>query len=146
MALPGTHSIVKPIIQTPFYIDFNWWSQSEHNWKVILTSYLSPEHQQALAEMGQDETFDLIDPKTAEVRQVEALQYLLMTHYANRSEFITESSSLVESIFRLLLANGNRPMTPEEMTEKLGRSPQLILQILAGKQIYRGLRPYVPHP
>lgn len=108
-------------------------------------SYLSPEHQQVLAEMGKDETFDVIDPKTAEVRQVEALQYILMTHYANRVEFITECSSLVESLFRLLLANGNRPMTPEEMAGKLGRSPQLILQILAGKQIYRGLRPYVPH-
>lgn len=145
MSLPGTYSIVKPTLQTPFYIDFNWWRQSEHNWKVILISYLSAEHQQTLAGMGQDETFDVIDPKTAEVKQVEALQYLIMTHYANRAEFITESSSLVESIFRLLLANGNHPMNPEEMAVKLGRSPQLILKILAGKQIFRGLRPYIPH-
>jgi len=145
VSLPVTPSIVKPTLQTPFYIDFDWWGKSERNWKVILISYLSPEHQQALAEMGELESFDVIDPKTAEVRQVDALQYLLMTHYAKRPEFLTESSSLVEEIFRLLLANGNTPMSPLEMAEKINRPPQLILQILSGRQFYRGVRPYVRH-
>lgn len=133
-------SIVKPTLQTPFHIDFDWWSQNERNWRIHLMTYLSEEHRQSFSG-SEGETFDIVDPQTGEVKQVDGLQHLLMSTYAKRPGFVTESTSLVESIFRLLLANGNRALTPVEIGEKLGRPPEPILRVLSGKQVYRGLRP-----
>lgn len=138
-------SLVRPTLQTPYHIDFNWWQQNERSWRIHLLGYLSPEHQQAFrGENAEQQTFDVIDPETAEVRQVDGLQYLLMTHYAQRPGFITEVSSLVECIFRLFLATGNVPLTPTEMAERLNRPAETILRTLSGGQIYRGIRPFVP--
>ena len=134
-------SIAKPTLQTPYHIDFNWWSQSENNWRILLMGYLSEEHQQAFKESSGEDLFDVVDPETAEVSRVDGLQYLLMAHYAQQEGFITANTPVVESIFRLLLANGNRPMTPAEIGEKLNRPPETILMVLSGIRVYRGLRP-----
>ncbi|GAB4522226.1 MAG: hypothetical protein Fur0018_03700 [Anaerolineales bacterium] len=141
MAADKPFSLVKPTLDTPYHIDFDWWSKSEHNWRVHLRNYLSPEHQKIL-ENNSDETFDAIDPETAEVSPLDALQYLLMVHYARQDTFLNESSSLVETIFRLFLSNGNKPLSSREIGERLHRSPETILRTLSGFQVYRGLRPY----
>jgi hypothetical protein len=135
-------SLVKPTINTPYHIDFDWWSQNERNWRVHLFEYLSEEHRAALSQSGPEEYFDVIDSQTAEVRQVDAIQHLLITHYSKNDRFLHESSSLVESIFRLFLANGNAPLTAAEIAEKLNRAPVMILKVLSGAQVYRGLRPF----
>lgn len=135
-------SLVKPTIYTPYHIDFDWWGQNERNWRVHLMEYLSDEHRTSISQSGSEENFDVIDAETAEVRQVDAIQHLLITHYANNDRFLTESSSLVESIFRIFLANGNAPLTAAEIAEKLHRSPEMILKVLSGARVYRGLRPY----
>ncbi|MEI7988148.1 MAG: hypothetical protein WCI88_03845 [Chloroflexota bacterium] len=136
------YSIIKPTLKTPYHIDFEWWKQNERNWQIILLGYLSPEHRQVLQEMSQEQKFDIIDPQTAEVRQVDALQHLLMTDYSKREDFISETTSLVEAIFRLFLVNGNHPMSSEEISGKLDRPAPLILQMLSGKRVHQGLRPY----
>lgn len=133
--------LVKPTLQTPFHIDFEWWKQNDRSWRVYLKSYLSEELQESLRTAGEDQLIDIIDPDTAEVHQVEALQHLLITHYANRDDFITESTTIAESIFRLLLANGNAPLTAVELGEKLGRDPKMVLQMLSGPRVYKGIRP-----
>jgi hypothetical protein len=135
-------SLVKPTIQTPYHIDFDWWSQNERNWRVHLLEYLSEEHRIVLGQTGPVEYIDVIDSETAEVRQVDAIQHLLIAHYANNDRFLTESSSLVESIFRLFLANGNAPLTAADIAERLHRSPEMILKVLSGARVYRGLRPF----
>lgn len=134
-------SLAKPTLQTPFHIDFNWWSQIDNDWRVYLRSYLCPEHQQAFNNFQGEVSVDWVDPETAEVQQVDGLQNILITHCAKEPGFITEHTTLVDSIFRLFLANGNDPMTPAEMGERLGRPPALILKLLSGGQVYRGLRP-----
>jgi hypothetical protein len=50
---------------------------------------------------------------------------------------------LVDAIFRIFLASGNTPMTPIELAQQLGRPPDIILRVLTGEQIYRGLRPTI---
>lgn len=135
-------SLVKPTVNTPFHIDYEWWSQNERNWRVHLLEYLSEEHREALRTSGTDEEFDIVDPQTAEVRRVDAVQYLLITHYAREESFVTESSSLVETIFRLFLANGNAPLTAVDIGERLQRPPQTILRVLSGGRVYRGVRPF----
>ncbi len=134
-------SLVRPTVNTPFHIDYDWWRQNERNWRVHLMEYISDEHRETLRKSGLEEQFDLIDPNTAEVHQVDAIQYLLLTHYAQRDNFVTESSSLVETIFRLFLANGNTPLTAAEIGERLHRPAETILRVLSGARIYRGVRP-----
>jgi hypothetical protein len=50
----------------------------------------------------------------------------------------------VEAVFRLLLVNGNQPMSAAELAKKLGKSADTILRTLGGQHVYRGIRPLVP--
>lgn len=134
-------SLVKPTLQTKFHIDFDWWSQNDQDWRVYLHSFLCPKHQEAFPDLSEGELVDWVDPETAEVQQVDGLQHILITHCAREDDFIDERTTLVDGVFRLLLANGNTAMTPVELADQLGRSPDTILQTLSGRQVYKGLRP-----
>lgn len=138
------YSLVKPSIQTPYHIDFSWWQQNGQDWHVFLRSYLSPEDQALYTDLTEDKPIDLVDPESGEVSQVDALQHILITRYANQNDFIKRNTSITEAIFRLFLVNGNLPLSIGEISEKIGRSPQTILQMLSSPRIYKGLRPYVP--
>jgi hypothetical protein len=134
-------SLVKPTVHTRFHIDFDWWSQNDSDWRVYLRSFLCPEHQQIFANTDIAEQVDWVDPETAEVQQVDGLQNVLIVHCARQSSFINQHATLVDSVFRIFLANGNLPLSPQEMSQQLGRDANLILRTLSGPQVYRGLRP-----
>jgi hypothetical protein len=134
-------SHVRPSIQTHFHIDFNWWQERDRDWRVFLQSLLCHEHQQTFAELPDDHMVDFIDPVTAEVQRVDGLQHVLITHCAKMDGFISPHTILVDALFRIFLANGNIPMTPMELSQQTGRAPDLILRVLTGERIYRGLRP-----
>jgi hypothetical protein len=134
-------SLVKPTLQTPFHIDFDWWQKNERDWRVYLHSYLCPEHKVLFADWEFAEEVDWVDPETAEVHSVDGLQHVLMTHCARQEGFITQQTALVDSMFRMFLANGNTSLTPIEMAEHLGRQPIIILKTLSGGRVYKGLRP-----
>lgn len=134
-------SLVKPTKTTPFHIDFDWWQQHDREWRVLLRGCLCPSHQDTFADVEADEKVDWIDPETAEVQVVDGLQHTLITHCAQAEGFITNHTSMVESVFRLFLASGNTHMTSEELGEKLGRPPTTILRMLSGVRTYKGIRP-----
>ncbi len=134
-------SLVKPTLDTPFQVDFDWWKQHDNNWHVYLYSYLCDEHRSAFASSDQDIRVDWIDPDTAEVRTVDGLQQVLMTHCARQSGFVTSNTTLVDAVFRMLLANGNEPMTPVELGKAINRPPETILRTLSGLTVYKGIRP-----
>lgn len=136
-------SLLKPSLDTPFHIDFAWWQENDRNWRVYLRSLLCPEHQEAFAGEEAAQLLDVVDPATAEVRRVDGLQHILMTHCALQPEFLTNQTALVESIFRLLLANGNQPMTANELAQQLGRPAHTILRTISSGRVYRGIRPVV---
>jgi hypothetical protein len=135
------YSLVKPSLQTPYHIDFDWWRQNDRDWRVYLRSYLAPEDQLTFSEISEEEEVDIVDPETAEVSRVDAMQHVLITRYANRSDFISRNTSMTEAIFRLFLTNGNAPLPVVEIAEKIGRSPNTVLQMLSGRRVYKGLRP-----
>ncbi len=142
MADSKRFSLVKPTLDTPFHIDFNWWSQNDQEWRVHLRGLLTPEEQERFAEIiGGDVLVDWVDPETAEVHQVDGLQHVLITHTAQKDGFLEERTALTEAIFRLLLKSGNTPMTVVEVAEQLGRDPKHILRTLSGVRVYRGIRP-----
>ncbi|KXK12072.1 MAG: hypothetical protein UZ14_CFX002002425 [Chloroflexi bacterium OLB14] len=134
-------SLIKPNTKTPFHIDFEWWQQHERDWHVFLRSFLCEEHQQTFAEVEEGEAIDWIDPETAEVKQVDGVQHALISHCALLPEFLSERTTLVEAVFRTFLANGNIPMSTEELGKRLGKPADTILRTLAGARVYRGLRP-----
>lgn len=133
-------SLVKPTLDTPFHIDFSWWRQTDREWRVFLRSLLGEEHGPVIDGLERDTQVDWVDPHTGQVSQMDALQYLLSIHYAQQGEE-EASSSMVESIFRVFLKNGNSPLTATDLGEALGRPPQTILRTLAGGRVYRGIRP-----
>ncbi|MGB8214673.1 MAG: hypothetical protein WCE68_14030 [Anaerolineales bacterium] len=136
-------SLIKPTVETPFHIDFDWWRANDENWHVALRSMLCTEHQEAFATLPEGQFIDWVDPETAEVRQMDGLQHTLIQHCAKQAGFLDEHTAVVEAIFRLLLANGNTPMTAEELGARLNRPADTILKTIAGPRVYKGLRPYV---
>jgi hypothetical protein len=139
-------SLLKPTAKTPFHIDFEWWQQNERDWHVFLRSFLCPEHQEAFANMEEGEMIDWIDPQTAEVKPVDGVQHALITHCAQLPDFVNQRTAVVEAIFRLFLANGNIPMSAEDLSKKLGKPADTILRTIAGPRVYRGLRPILNQP
>jgi hypothetical protein len=134
-------SLVKPTIQTPFHIDFDWWKQQEKNWRVYLVGYLCQEHQSSYSDSNGSTWIDWVDPETAEVSFVDGLQHTLITHCARQPDFVSQNTSVVDSVFRLLLAHGNNALTPWQLSELTGRPAETILKTLSGSVIYKGIRP-----
>ena len=132
-------SLVKPTLDTPFHIDFSWWRQNDREWRVFLRGLLGEEKEAELAEVNLEELVDWVDPNSGEVSQVDVLQYLLSTYYTQQAD--QDGTSLIESIFRAYLKNGNHPLSSRQLGEALSRPPQTILRTLAGVRVYRGIRP-----
>lgn len=146
MTVTKRFSLIKPTIQTPFQIDFGWWKQNDNNWRVHLQSCLCEEHQEVYENINSKTTIDWIDPVTAEVLTVDGLQHVLMTHCAQQPDFITSYTTLVDTVFRIFLANGNVPTTPVELASSISRTPQMILRTFAGAKVYKGIRPCIKTP
>jgi hypothetical protein len=136
-------SLVKPTIQTPFHIDFDWWRANDENWHIALAGMLCPEHQEAFNNLSESQLIDWVDPETAEVHQMDGLQQVLIQHCARQPGFLDEHTVMVEAIFRLLLANGNSPLSAVELGARLNRPADTILKTIAGPRVYKGLRPYL---
>ncbi len=134
-------SLVKPTEDTPFQIDFEWWKSHDQNWRVYLHSFLCEEHKQIFSEEDTSVLIDYVDPETAEVLTVDGLQHILMTHCAKLDDFLTDHTTMVNSVFRIFIANGNTPLTIKEISSITGKPAQTILRTLAGTQVYKGIRP-----
>lgn len=143
---PGTASTrVKPTLDTKFHIDYEWWNREGRELRVYLLSHLQPEQRVFFAEHHETQEIDWIDPVTAEVQRVDALQRALK-EASQQPDFITAHTSLVDAVFRVFLANNNVPLTPRELAEQIGRPPMTILRTLAGGTVYKGIRPVVSKP
>lgn len=136
-------SLVKPTLQTRYRIDFDWWRKNDRDWHVYLRSNLCPEHRKLFENLQEEITVDWVDAETAEVKQVDGLQHILITHCARQAGFISEHTTLVDAVFRLFLANGNVPLSSLELGERLGRPAETILRTFSGLRVYKGIRPCV---
>ena len=133
--------ISKPGVESRFHIDFDWWEREGRDFRVDVARHLRPEAAHAFANAQSNEKIDLIDGETAEVTLVDKAQYLLREQVRPTHEFVSEHTSMVDAVFHILLANGNRPMTPNELSVLLNRPAVTILRTLGGKVVYKGLRP-----
>ncbi len=131
---------IKPTYDTRFYIDYDWWERQGRQLRAYMINHLPPEQRAYFVEHSEVEETDWVDPETGEVRRVDALQQALQ-RAGEALDFITPQTPLVEAVFRVFLANGNKPLSITELSERIGRTPRAILRTLSGPRVYRGLRP-----
>lgn len=134
---------VKPTVDTKFYIDFGWWERSDQDLRSNMIAQLLPEQRDYFVEHEAGDESDWVDPVTAEVLRVDALQMALQDA-AKDPTYYQPPTSLVNAVFRVFLTNGNIPQTPLELSELINRPPMTILRTLAGQRVYKGVRPYLP--
>lgn len=133
---------IRPTLETQFHIDYEWWNREERDLRIYLLSHLEPEQRAFFDENREAEEIDWIDPDTAEVQRVDALQRALQE--ASKSpDFVSTQTSLVDAVFRVFLANNNQPLTPIQLGEITGRAPITILRTMSGQKVYKGIRPVV---
>jgi hypothetical protein len=135
--------LVRTTEDTKFHIDYDWWERADRDLDIYLRSHLCPEHQEAYAEIDADTLVDTVHPETAEVTRVLGIQHTLITHCALRDDYLTPQTTLVNAVFRVFLSNGNLPLSPLELGEKLERPARMILRTLSGQRVYKGIRPVI---
>ena len=115
-------SLIKPTLNSPFNIDFNWWKDHDRDWQVYLRSFLCEEHRRIFQDLDNDEVIDWVDPKTAEVKQVDGLQHTLISHCAKQEGFISRNMALVDSVSRYSCPMAINPH-PTRISEILNSLP-----------------------
>jgi hypothetical protein len=134
--------LVKPTVDTPFCIDYGWWERRGLDISVELRSHLCKEHKEAFSRaFDADEEIDWIDETTGEVRRVNGLQHVLHVHCSKQPDYIHDDLPLVDAVFRVFLAGGNKPLTSRELGRLTGRFPERVLRTLGGRGTYKGIRP-----
>ena len=94
----------KDQISPRWFIDLDWYQQNNRSFFVLAQSCLCPKCHERLKE-----------------GEVSAVDLLTATRdcCSKAPGFITDKLPVLESIFRLFLANGNQPLDLEEMGEQL---------------------------
>ena len=141
VAVPPLPRLAKPTLDTPFHIDYSWWKKQGILISAEIRTHLCPDHQAVFGEMFDTEQIDWIDKKTGQVTKVDGLQHVLQIHCSQQPDYINENLSLVDAVFRVFLANGNDPLTAEELGQLIGRPAEKILHTLSGIRVYKGVRP-----
>jgi hypothetical protein len=124
---------------TRFFIDFEWWEESNLDLKTYLMTRLSLGEDASLE--SEFDQVDLVDPQTGEVHQVDGFQYLVKAYFHQLPDDFLTNASLVDAAFCVLLANANQPMTATEIAERIERQPDVVVRTLGGPKIYQGIRP-----
>jgi hypothetical protein len=137
------NQLIKPTVRTKFHIDFDWWQREGHDFRVDVMSHLCADHRAQFEAAASTGMVDLVDSETAEVTAIDEVHYALRTHCARLPEFTQAQTTLVDAVFRAFLANGNQPLTPEELAEQINRpsQAQTILRTLSGRSVFKGIRP-----
>ncbi len=135
--------LVKPTLRTRFFIDYEWWQRSREDLRIYLLSHIQPTQREQLAGQPEEHLIDYIDPDTGEVFRMNELA-LAVRQAAAATNFINPQTSLVDSVFRVFLANNNQPRTPLQLAETTGRNATTILKTFGSTRIYKGVRPWIP--
>jgi hypothetical protein len=85
---------------------------------------------------------DMVDPETAEVTRVDAIWEAIRACCSFKPGYIAVDMPLLDSVFRTFLANGNTPLSVQELYERLDRRPpETILRVLTKGRVYLGIKP-----
>ena len=118
-----------------WFIDLDWYQQNERSFSVLAQRCLCPKCREQLTTGGGElSPADLVSA--------------IKDCCSKSPGFITDKLPILESIFRLFLANGNQPLDLEELGKQLSEwrggdtyctSPEILSRLLSNDQYY-GLR------
>ena len=134
--------IARPDTNTLFHIDPDWFERNGRDFRSEMYGALCDECRTYYPSPAEARTVDRIHPQTGEVMRVDALWECVADHCGLRPGYITPATPLTTAIFRALLANGNNPMSPEQLYRRVGKSSAAgILKLLMGAEIENGVMP-----
>ena len=115
-----------------WFIDLDWYQQNNRSFFTLAQGYLCPRCREQLPkEISADELLTTIKDCCSKT-----------------PDFITDKLSILESIFRLFLTNGNQPLAAEELGKQLNewrggdtyRTSAEVLSHLLRDERYYGIR------
>lgn len=119
-------------VEQRWFIDLDWYQQNNRSFLALAQRYLCPEcREQFKGEMSADDLLTTIKDCCSKT-----------------PGFITGELPILDSIFRLFLANGNQPLDVEELGNQLNElrggdtyrtSPEILSRLLQSDHYY-GLR------
>ncbi len=134
--------IARPDIHTPFHIDPEWFAANGRDLHSEMYDALCEECRALYPSPADTRQVDRVDAQTGEVTRSDALLECISGQCGLMPGYITPALPLTSALFRALLANGNRPMTSEELFKRVGKSsPNAILRLLMGAEIVNGIMP-----
>ena len=134
--------IARPDTNTLFHIDPDWFDKNGRDLRNEMYGALCDECRSYYPSPADTRPVDRINPETGEISRVDALWECVADHCGLKPGFITPATPLTSAIFRALLANGNNPMSPEQLYRRVGKSnPPGILKLLMGAEIENGVVP-----
>lgn len=133
--------LLRPDIHTEFHIDLGWWERMSRDFRLYLHDALCPECREAYEDYKEAQKVDWVAPDTAEVMRLDEIWIRIPSCCSQKTDYVTTITPLTAAIFRTLLASGNRPLSPVELHERIGKSnPRTILRILVSR-IHYGIVP-----
>ncbi len=132
---------LRATVDTKFHIDLSWWEKQNKDIRVFLKDLLCEECRDNVGDLADAKIVDMIDPETAEITQVDAIWEAIRACCSLQPAYITVDTPLLEGIFRLFLANGNKPLSVLELHGRLDKKPpETILRMLTRGRVYLGIR------
>ena len=117
---------------TRWFIGLDWFQQNNRSFSALVSSYLCPKCAKQLSAEGKENPPD-------------ALLATIRDCCSHVPDFITDRLPILESVFRLFLANGNQPLELEELGNQLSElrggdisraSPEILLRLLKNDRYY----------
>lgn len=135
--------VVRLNTQTPFHIDPQWFIENGRDLREELHALLCDDCRAQYPTPADAHVVDRVNPQTGQVTRVDALWECLADHCGLRADYITPATPLTAAIFRALAANGNQPLSAEELHRRIRKSnPAGILRVLMGAHIENGIVPF----
>ena len=109
---------------TRWFIDLDWFQQNERSFFVLAQACLCPECRERLKVDEEEVTDNDLLPAIKDC-------------CSKVSGFITPNSPILESVFRLFLANGNQPLDLKELGRQLGEGWGGSIYRISTESLYR---------
>jgi hypothetical protein len=116
-------------INSRFQIDLSLWEEQGRDFRSELNDAMCDDCRDSNQE-DSGRVVDRVNPVTGEVTKLDVAWDCLIGVCATRPNFIPTNMPITRAIFRAFLAEGNRPLTPVEVHQRIGKrnNPEGILR------------------
>ena len=116
-----------PPAETRWVISMDWFTQNSRSFVSLLSSYLCTECEKRLRGSKKEPT-------------PQVLMATIKKCCAQEPDFVNQKTPVLESCFRVLLRNGNQPLTLQEMAAELARLRSLDISTASPAALERILK------